>query len=111
MLTDAELLARIKALAESGHYVIRDHATQHMFAEGFSINDTIAALTGKIHILERYPHMARCLVIGYFQLSDAVRMPLHIVVEHADPNEIEIITAYIPQKPWWTTPWQRGKKK
>ena len=110
-MTDAELLEYIRALTEAGHYLVKNHATRHMFAEGFSVNDAIAALTGKLRVLERYPDEARCLVIGYFQMSATVRVPLHIVVEHSSPDEIEIITAYIPQKPWRLTPWQRGRSK
>ena len=111
MQTDTDLLEQIQALVNAGQYIIRNHATQHMFAEGFTVSDTIEAIKGKIRMLERYSAVARCLVIGYFHLGDAVRIPLHIVVEHSSPDEIEIVTAYIPQKPWWLTPWQRGRKK
>ncbi|MGH9853542.1 MAG: DUF4258 domain-containing protein [Blastocatellia bacterium] len=111
MLTEAELLERIKALVSAGKYFVGSHATQHMFAEGFSINDIVEAVTGKSRILERYSNASRCLVVGYFQVSDKTRAPLHLVVEYSDEDEIDIVTAYIPQKPWWITPWQRGRSK
>ncbi len=111
MQTDAELLKHIRALTEAGHYLVKNHAAQHMFAEGFSVSDAIAVLTGKLRMLERYPEQARCLVLGYYQMSATVCAPLHIVVEHSSLDEIEIITAYIPEKPVWVTPWQRASKK
>lgn|SRR5574341_34987 len=111
MEPDAELLERIKALVRDGQYFVKNHATQHMFAEGFSLNDIVEAVTGKSRILEHYPNSSRCLVVGYFQMSDKVRAPLHIVIEYSSVDEIDIVTAYIPQKPWWVTPWQRGRSK
>lgn len=111
METDAGLLEWIKAMVNAGQYFVGDHATQHMFAEGFSLNDIVEAVTGKSRILERYPNASRCLVAGYFQMSDKTRAPLHIVVGYSSEDEIDIVTAYVPQKPWWLTPWQRGGNK
>lgn len=111
MLTEAELLDRIKESVSTGKYLVRNHATQHMFAEGFSVNDIVEAVTGKSRILEDYPSASRCLVLGYYQMSENVRAPLHIAIEYSSRDEVDIVTAYIPQKPWWATPWQRGRSK
>jgi hypothetical protein len=111
MMTEAELLERIKTLVSAGKYIVRNHVTQHMFAEGFTLKDVIEAVMGKSRILEVYETASRCLVGGYFQLSEKVRMPLHAVFEYSHEEEVNIVTAYIPQKPWWTTPWQRGRSK
>ena len=66
---------------------------------------------GKSRVLEVYEIASRCLVGRYFQLSEKVRMPLHVVFAYSNEEEVDIVTAYIPQKPWWTTPWQRGRRK
>ncbi len=111
METDAELLERIKALVGIGNFRVRPHVTRHMFKEGIVENDLVEAVTGKCRILEHYPDESRCLVIGYFQMSENVRSPLHLVFEYASEDTVDIVTAYIPQKPWWVTPWQRDKRK
>ena len=111
MLTEAELLERIKALVSVGKYIVRNHVMQHMFAEGFTIKDLVEAVKGKCRIVEDYPNALRCLVGGSFQLGENARVPLHIVFEYSNAEEVDIVTAYIPQKPWWTTPWQRGRSK
>jgi hypothetical protein len=111
METDAELLERIKALVSRGKFRIRTHAARHIIKEGFSESDIVEAVTGKSRILEDYPDQSRCLVVGYFQISENVRSPLHLVIEYLREYRVDIVTAYIPQKPWWITPWQRGKTK
>ncbi len=111
MLTEAELLEWIKEAVNAGNFRTRSHATRHMFEEGFQEQDIIAALIGKLRLLENYPDETRCLVMGYFQISEKVRSPLHLVIEYSDEELIDVVTAYIPQKPWWLTPWQRGKTK
>jgi hypothetical protein len=111
MMTEKELLERIKALVRAGKYVVASHVTQHMFAEGFSLKDLVEAVTGKSRIVEVYEMVSRCLVGGYFQLSPTVQMPLHVVIEYTNEEEVTLVTAYIPQKPWWSTPWRRGRSK
>ena len=111
MLTDTELLEWLKALAGTGGFRIRPHTTRHMFKEGILERDIVEAVIGKCRMLERYDEVSRCLVLGYFQLSANVRAPLHLVFEYSRADAVDIVTAYIPQKPWWETPWQRGKTK
>ncbi|HTS70069.1 MAG TPA: hypothetical protein VMO17_13895 [Terriglobia bacterium] len=40
--------------------------------------------------------------------GEKVSQPLHVVCDYSDSNVLDIVTAYIPQKPWWTTPSKRG---
>jgi hypothetical protein len=110
---DDELLEWIKAVVSVGNFRVRPHATRHMFKEGILERNMIEAVTGKSRILEHYPDESRCLVTGYFQISENVRSPLHLVFEYSreDEDAVDIVTAYIPQKPWWITPWQRSKSK
>jgi hypothetical protein len=105
------LLGKIKALVTGAHYRVRIHAVRHMIEEGFSESDLIAALTGKSKILELYTDEQRCLVLGSFSISEKAHSPLHVVCDYSRDDVIDIVTAYIPQKPWWMTPSQRGKQK
>ena len=110
-MTEVELVGRIQEAVLVGNTRTGLHAVRHMFEEGFNEQDILSALIGKIRVLESYPDEARYLLLGYFQISEKVRSPLHLVVEYAETDFVDIVTAYIPQKPWWATPWNRGKTR
>ncbi len=107
---EQELLEKIKALIIATQYRIRIHAVRHMIEEGFSERNIIEALTGKSRILEIYPDDARCLIFGAFSINEKVRSPLHTVCDYSKEQVVDIVTAYIPQKPSWITPTRRGKQ-
>jgi len=102
------LLSQIKNLLEAKRYRIRVHAVHHMIEEGFSEENLIDSVLGRSRILENYPDENRSLVFGFFRLSRKVRCPLHVVCDYSNPEAIDIVTAYIPEKPWWSTPTRRG---
>ena len=80
-----------------------------MIEEGFDEENLVEALGGESRVLEEYPHELRCLILGYFRVSEKVSQPLHVVCDYSDSKVLDIITAYIPQKPWWTSPSRRGR--
>jgi hypothetical protein len=103
-------LETLQARVQENHYSVRSHAVDHMFKEGFSEHHIInAILTGRI--LEAYPEENRCLILGYLRLQSNkdTTIPLHIVCDYCDPTWVDIVTAYVPQRPWWVTPTQRGR--
>ncbi len=102
------MLKNIKALVNSGKYRIRIHAVRHMIEEGFCESDIIEAVTGNSKILENYINDCRCLIVGYFYFSGTKRMHLHVVCEYSRNDLIDIVTAYMPKKPWWASPTKRG---
>ena len=108
-MNEGELLSSIRSLLLSTKYRIRIHAVRHMVEEGFTEQDIVTAIVGKSRILEDYPEENRCLVVGYFRLSEKVRCPLHVVCDYSNAGALDIITAYIPDKPWWNTPTKRGR--
>lgn len=102
------MIAQIKKLVRQKKYRVRIHAVRHMIEEGFDENNVIAAIEdGKV--LEDYFDDKRCLLLGYFNLFPKVKLPLHIVCDYSEKELVDIVTAYIPQKPWWETPTRRGK--
>lgn len=108
------ILKRIQEAINKGNYALRPHTVTHMLSEGFDEDNIVEAIiTGKI--LEHYTEEDRCLITGKFQISKQSRVPLHIVVDYwSETGEIEwvdIVTAYIPRKPFWETPNRRGKRK
>lgn len=109
MNNERELLEKIKKLIAERKYRIRIHAVRHMIEEGFSETNVVEAVTGKSKILEHYPDEARCLILGYFSLTEKTRLPLHLVCDYSREGLVDIVTAYIPQKPWWITPTRRGR--
>ena len=103
-------IQRIQRFIRQGKYRIKSHAVMHMVKEGFDERDCIIALLNG-RILEEYPEVKRCLVVGTFQLTPKTKCPLHIVCDLSQPDRVEIVTAYIPQPPDWVTPTQRGRRK
>jgi hypothetical protein len=78
--------------------------------EGFEERQIIEALTGRDRrILEHYPDQERCLVMGTCAIGRGTR--LHVVCDYSDTEVLDIVTAYVPQAPWWVTPSRRGQKR
>ena len=79
-----------------------------MIKEGFSESDIVEVLrSGKL--LENYVEESRCLLVGYLEPSGLSVSALHVLCDHSNNNAIDIVTAYIPQKPWWQTETKRGR--
>lgn len=110
MFGDGQLLEKIKSLVAAGQYLVKNHAHLHSIEEGFTESDMAEALAGKCRMLEHYPTVSRCLILGYFTMSRNVRAPLHIVCDYSRDDRIDFVTAYIPEKPKWLTPTIRGRK-
>ena len=107
-MTKQELLSKLRTLLKNRQYRIRSHVVRHMIEEGFDEEDILESLLGRCRILENYPSETRCLLAGYFRLSQKVHCPLHAVCDYSKDEVVDIVTAYIPQKPWWNTPTKRG---
>jgi hypothetical protein len=109
MGAERNVLEKIRALLGAGRYRIRLHAVRHMIEEGFDEENVLKAIGGASRILEIYSHEMRCLLLGYFTVSEKARQPLHIVCDYSNPKVVDIVTAYLPQRPWWTAPGKRGR--
>lgn len=81
-----------------------------MIEEGFSEKQMVSAILSADKVIESYEEDQRCLLLGYVTFDKTARSPLHIVCDYSNGKVVDIVTAYIPQKPWWITPHQRGKK-
>jgi len=106
-----EIIAEIQRRIKAESYRIRSHAVRHMIEEGFDENQLLEALTGKLQLLEDYSEEFRYLALGRFYFATNVVSPLHIVCDLSNEEVLDIVTAYIPQRPWWDTPMQRGEKR
>lgn len=104
-------IARIQELVHAEQYRIRLHAVRHMIEEGFGEDQLLEAMRGKMRIVEGYPEVARYLVLGYFDFTPQTRSPLHVVCDLSRPDIVDIVTAYIPQRPWWINATQRGRRR
>jgi hypothetical protein len=82
-----------------------------MISEGFRESDIIEAIGNGI-VLEEYVEEDRCLIAGKYAVSQTISEALHVVVdfweEGSEIEWIDIVTAYIPRRPFWLTPQQRG---
>jgi uncharacterized protein DUF4258 len=106
-----DLVDRIQKLVASTTYRVSLHAVRHMVEEGFDENQMIEALNGRIRVLEEYPDEHRYLVLGRFRFTPTTTSALHVLCDLTNEALLDIVTAYIPQRPWWVTPTQRGRKK
>lgn len=79
--------------------------------EGFDERQLVEALSGRIRAIEEYPEEHRCLMLGRFHFTPTTSSALHILCDLSDGSVLDIVTAYVPQRPWWVTPTQRGRKK
>jgi len=55
------------------------------------------------------------LIEGQFHVSENIKEHLHIVVDYWSESGqidcVDIIMAYIPQRPFWETPYKMGLKQ
>jgi hypothetical protein len=109
MVAERGVLEKIRSLVDAGRYRIRLHAVRHMIEEGFDEENVLEAVGGGSRVLEIYPHEMRCLLLGHFTVGEKVRQPLHVVCDYSNLRVVDIVTAYLPQKPWWMTPGKRGR--
>jgi len=80
-----------------------------MIEEGFDEWNLAEAVETGSRVLEVYPHGMRCLLLGYFTIGENTRQALHVVCDYSNPKVLDIVTAYLPQKPWWLTSGKRGR--
>jgi hypothetical protein len=107
----AALVDQIQRLVGFQAYRVGLHAVRHMIEEGFDEDQVIEALNGRIRVLEEYPEEHRCLLLGRFRFSPSATSALHILRDLTNEMVLDIVTAYIPQRPWWATPTLRGRRK
>jgi hypothetical protein len=102
---------QIARLVTAHQYRVGLHAVRHMIEEGFDEEQLVEAMCGRIQVLEEYPDERRCLVLGRFHFTPATTSALHVLCDLSDERVVDVVTAPIPQRPWWVTPTQRGRTK
>ncbi len=85
-------------LVEQGHYRLGPHVAKHMVQEGFGERDLLAALRWGRE-LAVYPEDERMLVLGYMIFGGRLKLPLHVVLDYSRPRWVDIVTAFIPDRP------------
>jgi hypothetical protein len=91
-------LEHLRPLICEGRYRIGSHANKHAMCEGFTEQDMVEVMLTGYELLH-YWQDKRLLVLGYIELSDSVKIPLHVVMEYAKPHWVDIVTAFIPAEP------------
>jgi len=111
MSLQVDTIHHLQELVRTRHYRIGIHAVRHMIEEGFDENQLLEAFRGTLRIIEVYPEESRYLLLGYFHFTRTISSPLHILCDLSKPSVVDIVTAYIPQRPWWISPTRRGRKR
>ena len=108
MSEDAVDIAWLREMVGARRYSVRSHVLRHTLEEGFECNHCIdVIMTGRI--IEHYPDESRCLVLGWFEFTPGAKSALHVVCDYSDRRCVDIVTAYIPQRPWWESPQRRRR--
>ena len=76
---------------------VSHHALREAYKEGLRGRDILYAIF-EGEIIERYPNRDRVLILGPVGKSD---VPLHIVCDYTDTQEIVAVTVYIPSRSEW----------
>lgn len=83
---------------------VSEHALREAHKEGLRGKDIIyAILNGEI--VEQYPKRKRVLIAGPITEFD---IPIHVICDYTDRNEIVAVTVYIPNRPKWLNEQTRG---
>jgi hypothetical protein len=82
-----------------------------MIEEGLDEKQLLEAVQGPLRIIEAYTEESRYLVLGGFHFTRTTTSALHVLCDLSKPNVVDIVTAYIPQRPWWINPRRRGRKR
>jgi hypothetical protein len=104
---DANVVARLQAMARAESVRVTAHAHQEMVEESVRMDDVLEAL-GNCVLIEDYPEHRRgaCCLVGGTTMAGR---PLHVVCA-TTPPVLVIITVYEPRPPKWITPVQRNVK-
>jgi len=101
----------IRQLIRASRYQVKLHAVQHALQEGFDESAMCEAILNGI-IIESYPERRRVLICGRYTIGIDDAMYLHLVCEQTYPDQITIVTAYIPSgREWGTPPTKRRRQQ
>jgi hypothetical protein len=101
----------IRQNVRAGRYQIKLHAVQHALKEGFGEQEIVdAILSGRI--IEEYPERQRTLICGLLTIEQDTGIYMHVVCEQNYPDQVEIVTAYIPDaREWENPPFRRRRRR
>ncbi len=85
---------------------VSDHALREAHKEGLRAREIIHAIFHG-RMVERYPERQRMLVAGP-PWHDEPQVPIHVVCDYSDRDEIVAVTVYIPNRPRWLNDLVRG---
>jgi len=91
-------------LALRSNLRVSNHALREAHKEGLRARDIFYAIFNG-RVVEHYPDRKRVLILGAVREFD---LPLHVVCDYENTDEIVAITVYIPDRPDWVTELSRG---
>lgn len=89
---------------------VSEHALREAHKEGLRAQEVIHAIFHG-RMVERYPERQRMLVVGppWPPVEcDEFQVPIHVVCDYSDGDEIVAVTVYIPNRPRWLNDLVRG---
>lgn len=89
-------ITHIRELFRQGHFNVYLHAFEEALKDGITGDDLLYVVEHG-EIIEEYAERSRYLL---FAITPA-KVPIHIVVDYACRDELQIVTTYIPDKREW----------
>ncbi len=77
---------------------LSEHALREAHKEGLRAKDVFQAIL-KGEVIECYPRRHRVLITGPTSISN---LPLHVVCDTHDRDEIVVVTTYVPDRRRWS---------
>jgi hypothetical protein len=91
-------------LSYYNEFRVSEHALREAHKDGIRGRDIVYAIFNG-RVVEHYPERKRVLIAGPIRAFD---LPLHVVCEYGEEDEIVAVTVYIPDRPNWVTELARG---
>ncbi len=89
-------IAHIRELFRQGRFNFYFHAFQEALKDGITGDDVLYVIEHG-EIIEEYPDRERCLIFADIRND----MPLHVVVDYACKDELQVVTTYVPDRREW----------
>jgi len=89
-------VAHIREMFRKGRFNLYFHAFQEALKDGIT-GDDILYVIERGEVIEEYSERARCLMFAVTRSG----MPLHIVVDYSCEDELQVVTAYVPDQREW----------
>ena len=106
----SETLIAVRALVNTGDFLVSAHADEELRKDEISLRDLIAGVQSSV-VVEDYPNFGKGPCVLVLQ-RDAAGAPIHVLwgLRKSTTRPIVMITAYRPDPPRWSADFLRRQQ-